>query len=69
MRDVPSSTSAQLDKIRKNLSGKNESPRLKYLTIRKADLTFSFFNVEKLLNILLKTCGVHLFENKDRMKS
>ena len=67
MRDVPSSTSAQLDKIRKNLAGKSESPRLKYLAIRKADLTF--FNVEKLLNILLKSCGVHLFENNDRMKS
>ena len=50
MRDVPSSTSAQLDKIRKNLAGKSESPRLKYLAIRKADLTF--FNVEKLLSIL-----------------
>ena len=48
MRDVPSSASAQLDKIRKNLAGKNESPRLKYLAIRKADLTFSF--------LMLKNC-------------
>ena len=41
LRDVQSITSAQFDKIKKKFLWKIESPRLKHLTIRKADLTLS----------------------------
>ena len=41
LRDVPSITSAQFDKIKQKFLWKIESPRLKHLTTRKADLTLS----------------------------